>query len=87
MKMNTDPSGGSASIEAPVGVHCILELYQCPPALLNDPEFVTGAVEAASQQANSTLLKLSFHQFEPQGITAVALLAESHLSIHTWPRR
>ena len=32
-----------------------------------------------------TLLKLSSHQFHPQGVTAVGLLAESHLSIHTWP--
>ena len=33
----------------------------------------------------STLLQLVSHQFEPQGVTALALLAESHMSIHTWP--
>jgi S-adenosylmethionine decarboxylase len=76
-----------AALEAPVGVHCILELYQCAPALLNDVDFVERAVEAAAQEAQSTLLKLHVHQFEPQGVTAIALLAESHLSIHTWPER
>jgi len=74
-------------LEAPVGVHCILELYQCSPALLNDPAYIESAVEQASQQAQSTLLKMFAHQFEPQGVTAIALLAESHLSIHTWPER
>ncbi|MBM4422645.1 MAG: adenosylmethionine decarboxylase [Chloroflexi bacterium] len=85
MTMTVD--GDGATLEAPVGVHCILELYQCPPALLNDSEFVEAAVEEASRQANSTLLSLRAHRFEPQGITAIALLAESHLSVHTWPER
>lgn len=42
-------------------------------------------MEQASEQSLSTLLKLSSHQFYPQGVTALALLAESHLSIHAWP--
>jgi S-adenosylmethionine/arginine decarboxylase-like enzyme len=33
----------------------------------------------------ATVLALTVHRFEPQGVTAIALLAESHLSIHTWP--
>jgi S-adenosylmethionine decarboxylase len=59
---------------APVGSHCILELYDCSEALLND-----------AKQANATLLNEVLHQFEPQGITALALLSESHISVHTWP--
>ena len=39
----------------------------------------------ASKQCNSTLLTLNSHKFEPQGVTCVAMLAESHISIHTWP--
>jgi S-adenosylmethionine decarboxylase len=76
-----------ASAEAPVGVHCILEMYQCAPALLNDADYMEAAIEEAARRANSTLLKLQVHQFEPQGVTAIALLAESHLSIHAWPER
>jgi S-adenosylmethionine decarboxylase len=69
----------------PVGTHCILELYGCPFELLNDAEFIRRSLRRASKQGLSTLLGLRSHKFEPQGVTAVALLAESHISIHTWP--
>ena len=36
-------------------------------------------------RSESTLLDISSHKFQPHGVTAVALLAESHISIHTWP--
>lgn len=70
---------------APVGSHCILELYDCSEALLNDADFVQQSLRDAAKQANATLLNEVLHQFEPQGITALALLSESHISIHTWP--
>ncbi len=70
-----------------VGVHCILELHECSACLLNDAQSIQAALVEASQRANSTLINLVVHQFEPHGITALALLAESHLSIHTWPER
>lgn len=87
MKIDYTSIGDLASAEAPVGVHCILEMYRCAPALLNDAEFIADAVETAAQRANSTLLRFQMHQFEPHGVTAIALLAESHLTIHTWPER
>ena len=67
------------------GIHCILELNGCPYELLDDEAFVRGSVEQASEKALSTLLNLNSHKFSPQGVTAVGLLAESHLAIHTWP--
>ncbi|NWF60488.1 MAG: adenosylmethionine decarboxylase [Fischerella sp.] len=69
----------------PVGRHCILELYGCPIGLLNDIGFIREALQAAAKTAKSTLLKEISYQFEPYGVTALALLAESHISIHTWP--
>jgi S-adenosylmethionine decarboxylase len=77
----------TASAEAPVGVHCILEMYECTPALLNDAGFIEATITEAARQANSTLLNLHVHEFQPHGVTAIALLAESHLSIHAWPER
>ena len=68
-----------------IGSHCILELYGCPHDILNDEALVRDAVAQASEKSLSTLLQLSSHRFEPQGVTAVGLLAESHISIHTWP--
>ena len=70
---------------ATIGMHCILELHGCPADRLDDEAFVRQALEEASQQGLATLLKLTSHHFEPQGVTALGLLAESHISIHTWP--
>ena len=70
---------------ATVGVHCILDLYDCPSDLLNDRPFIEQAMRDAAQQGLATLLKEISHQFTPHGVTSLGLLAESHLSIHTWP--
>ncbi|MEY4771201.1 adenosylmethionine decarboxylase [Vulcanococcus sp.] len=79
----------SPAINAPitdtVGKHCILELYQCRGDRLDDEAFLRSSITQAVQQAGATLLQLISHRFSPQGVTALALLAESHLSIHTWP--
>ncbi|ABC98790.1 spermidine synthase [Synechococcus sp. 63AY4M2] len=68
-----------------IGIHCILELYDCPAKLLDDVSLVQQALREAARRSNSTLLGELCHPFEPQGITALALLGESHISIHTWP--
>lgn len=68
-----------------VGRHVIYELQEGNPNLLDDENFVRDSLTKAAEAANSTLLGLVSHKFEPQGVTAVALLAESHISIHTWP--
>jgi S-adenosylmethionine decarboxylase len=70
---------------ASVGTHCLLELYHCPAHILNDLELIEASLRGAAQVARSTLLSLTSKAFQPQGVTALALLAESHISIHTWP--
>lgn len=70
---------------APVGTHCILEVYGCPAEALNDAERIQQALRDAARVAESTLLDEVCHQFQPHGVTALALLAESHISVHTWP--
>lgn len=66
-------------------MHCIVELYGCPEHLLNDREFVQRTLREAAAQGLSTLITDVAHQFTPQGVTALGLLAESHIAIHTWP--
>lgn len=68
-----------------LGEHWLLDLSGCPAALLDDLAFVRESAVEACRLAGATLLKLESHRFEPQGVTVVALVAESHLSIHTWP--
>jgi S-adenosylmethionine decarboxylase len=73
------------AITEAVGKHCILELYDCDSSRLDDEAFLRDAITTAARRAGATLLNLITHRFEPQGVTGLALLAESHISIHTWP--
>lgn len=68
-----------------IGFHCMLELYDCPSRLLNDEMFVKRALQGAVEAGWATLLHEVSHKFQPQGVTALALIAESHVAIHTWP--
>ena len=70
-----------------VGLHCIYELYAGNQDKLNDEAFVKEALTQAAQQSGATLISIVSHKFNPQGVTALALLSESHISIHTWPER
>lgn len=67
------------------GIHCIAELYGCPSELLNDESLVVDALRRAVERGMATLLHEVSHKFHPQGVTALALIAESHVAIHTWP--
>jgi len=53
--------------------------------LLDDEQYIRDVIYHASVKCQSTLLALNSHKFDPQGVTCVAMLAESHISIHTWP--
>ena len=65
--------------------HFLLDLYRCDYEKLNDESFLSFTLNNAAKLANAKVLNLITNKFEPQGVTAIALLAESHLSIHTWP--
>jgi S-adenosylmethionine decarboxylase len=65
--------------------HLLLELYKCDYEKLNDESFLRCTLNRSAKLAKATVLNLISNKFEPQGVTAIALLAESHISIHTWP--
>ena len=65
--------------------HILFTLKGCPFGLLDDEAHIRNVLVNAAALAESTLLGIQSHKFDPQGVTAVALLAESHISIHTWP--
>lgn len=68
-----------------VGRHCILELYGCSAELLNDEQGLIAALRSSAEGAGATWMGQVSHKFQPQGVTALGLLSESHISIHTWP--
>jgi S-adenosylmethionine decarboxylase len=68
------------------GRHLVAELYGCSG--LDDLALVQETLTRAAAAAGATLLEVRLHSFGAgQGVTGVALLAESHISIHTWPER
>lgn len=68
-----------------IGKHCLIDLYDCPPARLDDAGFIQRVLRESVERAGATWLGQVHHRFEPHGVTAIGLLAESHVSIHTWP--
>ncbi len=68
-----------------MGTHLVVDAWQAPAELLNDPEKIRAAMIEAIAAGEATLIDLCVHQFSPQGVTATATLAESHIAIHTWP--
>jgi len=68
-----------------LGKHLLLELKDCNKEVLNDVGFLRGALITAAGEAGAIVLGESFHQFNPQGVSGVVIIAESHLCIHTWP--
>jgi S-adenosylmethionine decarboxylase len=67
--------------------HILFTLYDCDPDCLNDRIYIENMLYETSRQCGATFLNTVSHQFDPQGVTAVTLLAESHISIHTWPEK
>lgn len=68
-----------------VGTHLVVDAWEAPEDLLNDPEGIRRAILDAIEAGEATLIDLCVHQFSPHGVTATATLAESHIAIHTWP--
>lgn len=66
------------------GAHLIIDLFDANR--LNDQEWIEATLRKCVEVAGATLLHVHLHPFEPNGgISGVAVLAESHISIHTWP--
>ena len=91
----TDATPVVADASAAVGEHLLLDLYGVAPALLRDAAALETALRDAADVLGATILHAHLHRFdslrtglpagEQGGVTGVLLLAESHLSIHTWP--
>lgn len=67
-----------------LGRHLVADFHGCT-ADLNDPRLVMETLEQACQVARATVVERSGHHFSPYGVTAVVVIAESHLAVHTWP--
>ncbi|KUO86569.1 MAG: adenosylmethionine decarboxylase [Caldivirga sp.] len=68
------------------GTHVYGNLYDCDEEVLRDEVKLTNIVKEAAEKANATVVSLFYYKFTPTGgLSVVAIVAESHISIHTWP--
>ncbi len=67
------------------GTHLIIDLHQAKN--INDIELMKKALHKVIEKTGSTLLFENYHSFQPSGLTGIACLAESHISVHTWPEQ
>ena len=68
-----------------LGRHLLVDFLQCDPDLLNDEQSLLSRCVAAAGAMGATVVGQHAHRFEPIGVSVVVILAESHLSLHTWP--
>ena len=68
-----------------LGFQLMLDLAGCNREKLNDLAYIRQIMLEAVKKLDAQLLGETFHKFSPHGITGVVSIAESHLSIHTWP--
>lgn len=68
------------------GKHILLDLWGCDTEILTDSVSINNCLQEAARKSGATVLFDHFHHFgDGEGCTGVIVLAESHISIHTWP--
>ena len=68
-----------------LGRHVLAEFAGCDRDLLNNLAAIETILKEAARQADATIVDSVFHHYNPHGLSGVVVIAESHLSIHTWP--
>jgi S-adenosylmethionine decarboxylase len=68
-----------------LGRHLLVELHDCDREALNDLDLIREVMLQAAVDCGAVVMGESFHRFSPQGVSGVVVIAESHISIHTWP--
>ncbi|MYL62651.1 S-adenosylmethionine decarboxylase proenzyme [Bacillus hwajinpoensis] len=68
-----------------LGHHIIAEMWNCNKEKLNDLVYIEETFASAALEAGAEIRDVVFHPFEPQGISGAVIIAESHLTIHSFP--
>ncbi len=86
MKNSVDPAAETTSMHDATGQHLLLTLKRCESfELLNDEQQLIELAGRAAEATGATIMNVCSQKFSPQGITIIAVLAESHASLHTYP--
>jgi len=85
---STNPAnseGSNCGLNKEFGSHFIIELVNCSPDRLKRVKDVKQIMRQVIQKSKTALVEASYHQFQPEGVTGMILIRESHIAIHTWP--
>lgn len=63
----------------------IVDLYDCCSCRFDDMDYIKEVIHTACDLLHTEIVEECYHKFTPIGISAVAVITTSHLSIHTWP--
>lgn len=69
----------------PNSIHIIADFCNCPLELLESGKVGEQILDKTVRESELNSILIRYHQFEPVGYTAAALLTESHITLHTWP--
>jgi S-adenosylmethionine decarboxylase proenzyme len=72
-------------MESNFGQHYLIDFVGCDSKLIALVEPTREIVLRAAKECGATIVDDRFHQFQPFGVSGVVLIAESHISVHTWP--
>jgi S-adenosylmethionine decarboxylase proenzyme len=67
------------------GIQILAELHNCDPVLLNDVNLLQELICSSITANGFNLVRVTGHQFQPAGVTIVAIISESHVCVHTFP--
>ncbi len=82
---NNKPSTGSQDPVFALGRQLTIEYYDCQDSVLLNRDTVEQTLLTAAKESGATVISSSFHKFEPQGVSGVVIIAESHFTVHAWP--
>lgn len=68
-----------------LGQHLIIDYFKCDCDWLSDPKWVETLITHTAEKMKATIVMSNFHHFSPLGVSGVLVIAESHITIHTWP--
>lgn len=70
-----------------LGRHLIAEFYDCDLSVIDDVEAMRAVLHATAKAVRATVVGEAFHHFAPQGVSGTLVIAESHISLHSWPEQ
>lgn len=73
-----------AANKTKLGKHMVCDMWGVA-SLPSDGKAIVEELKLAAKKAGATTLESVHHNFQPSGVTALLLLSESHISIHSWP--